>query len=169
MSSARRRHLIVDGHSVIHAWPDLRDWHGRNARAVRDELVARLTTLHDAADEGVVVVFDGKGPRPAESERVRPLDVQVVYSGRGQTADAVIERLVVHYAATHELTVVTEDGAVRLAVTAGGAWWMGAEALLARYRDVVRAQGREIAFRRGRGAGYRLGEAWRSDGKDSKR
>ena len=154
---------------MIHAWPDLRDGHGRNPRAARDELVARLTALHDGAEESVVVVFDGNGPRRAESERARPLDVQVVYSGRGQTADAVIERLVVHYAATHDLTVVTEDGAVRLAVTAAGAWWMGAEALLARCQKVVRTRDRELGVRRGRGGGYLLGDAWRSDGNDRKR
>ena len=164
MSPARRRYLIVDGHSVIHAWPDVRQVHERSPRAARDELVSRLTALHDGADEAVVIVFDGTGPRRAESERARPCDVQVVYSGRGQTADAVIERLVGHYAATHDLTVVTEDHGVRLAVTAAGAWPMGAEALLARCEQVHRARDRELANRRGRGGGYRLGEAWRSEG-----
>lgn len=168
MSSARRRHLIVDGHSVIHAWPDVRLLHERNPRAAREALVSRLTELQDGADEAVVVVFDGTGPRRAESDRPRPTDVQVVYSGRGQTADAVIERLVGHYAATHDLTVVTEDGAVRLAVTAGGAWSMSAEALLARCQQAVRSRDRELATRRGRGGGYRLGEAWHPDGKDRK-
>jgi predicted RNA-binding protein with PIN domain len=160
MSHARRRYLIVDGHSVIHAWDDLRAQHAVNPRSAREELIARLTVLHDGSAESLVVVFDGTGPRKAASERVQPVDVQVVYSGRGQTADAVIERLVAFYAGTHDLTVATNDGGERTAVTASGAWWMSADGLRERWQLAVRAQGREISKLRGRGGGFQLGDAW---------
>ena len=62
MSTARRRYLIVDGHSVIHAWDDLRARHDVNPRAARDELASRLTAIHDASAEHIVLVFDGSGP-----------------------------------------------------------------------------------------------------------
>jgi len=160
MSTARRRYLIVDGHSVIHAWDDLRALHSVNPRSAREDLIARLTVLHDGSGESFVVVFDGTGPRKATSERARPVDIQVVYSGRGQTADAVIERLVVHYAGTHDLTVATNDGEERTAVTASGAWWMSADALLEKWQLAVHAQSREIGKLRGRGGGFQLGDAW---------
>lgn len=162
MSTARRRYLIVDGHSVIHAWDDLRERQARNPRSAREELISRLTVVHDSSAEAVVVVFDGNGPRKAESERAQPVDVQVVYSGRGQTADAVIERLVVQYAATHDLTVATEDGAERMAVTAAGAWCMSAAGLFEKWQLAVRTQGQEMNKRRGRGSGFQLGEAWQA-------
>jgi predicted RNA-binding protein with PIN domain len=160
MSTARRRYLIVDGHSVIHAWDDLRARHETTPRAARDELASRLTAIHDASAESIVLVFDGSGPRQATSERATPFDLQIVYSGRGQTADAVIERLVTHYIATHDLTVATNDGAERTAVTASGAWWMSAETLREKWLATTRSHKKAIATLHGRGPGFRLGEAW---------
>ena len=53
------RYLIVDGHSVIFAWPELRLQHGRRTGAARDELVRQLTAYQDASGIRVVAVFDG--------------------------------------------------------------------------------------------------------------
>jgi len=158
--SARRRYLIVDGHSVIHAWHDLRARHKVNPRSAREELLARLTEVHDACGASLVVVFDGTGPRKATSERRSPVDVQIVYSGRGETADAVIERLVAAYASTHDLTVATNDGAERLAVTGSGAWWISADTLQEQWQATVQARNRELGRLKGRGGGVQLRDLW---------
>ena len=57
------RYLIVDGHSVIFAWPELRALHSRRTGAARDELVRRLTQYQDSSGVRVVVVFDGRGEK----------------------------------------------------------------------------------------------------------
>ncbi len=124
----RPAYLLVDGHSIIHAWDDLRALHARNRRQARVELFHRLTAHHDCGTEHVVLVFDGQGDR-VTSERNQPQNIQVLYATAGGTADAVIEKLVSRYAAQFDLTVATGDGAEMMLVTAMGAHWISPEAL----------------------------------------
>jgi predicted RNA-binding protein with PIN domain len=57
----RQRYLIVDGHSIIFAWPALRRLHQRRTSLAREALVKRLRDYQDWTGIRVVVVFDGKG------------------------------------------------------------------------------------------------------------
>ena len=113
------RYLLVDGHSVIFAWEDLRKIHARRTASARDELVRRLTTYQDATGVRVVAVFDGKGE--AANEAGEPGGIQIFYSGAGQTADEIVERLVAKYAAEHEMSVATDDHMERQTAESFGA------------------------------------------------
>ena len=121
------RYLIVDGHSVIFAWTDLRKLHQRRSILAREALVQRLTQYQDATGVRVVVVFDGKGAQT--SEETEPGGVQIFYSNAGQTADEIIERLAAIYASTHELTVVTDDHLEQQTVNTFGALAISTESL----------------------------------------
>ena len=101
------RYLLVDGHSIIFAWPELRSVHSRRSGAGRDELIRRLTQYQDASGIYVVLVFDGKGAEL--SNATEPGGIQVLYSGADVTADTVIERLCARYGQEHDLTVATDD------------------------------------------------------------
>ena len=101
------RYLLVDGHSVIFAWKDLRKLHSRRTASARDELIRRLTAYQDATGVRVVAVFDGKGD--AANETTEPGGIQIFYSSAGQTADDIVERLVAKYASKHEMSVATDD------------------------------------------------------------
>ena len=57
----RARYLIVDGHSVIFAWPELRKLQERRSSVAREALIKRLRDYQDWTGMRVVVVFDGKG------------------------------------------------------------------------------------------------------------
>ena len=57
----RAEYLIVDGHSVIFAWPELRKLHSRRTSLARDELTKKLRDYQDWTGTRVAVVFDGKG------------------------------------------------------------------------------------------------------------
>src|ERR1044072_4499436 len=121
------RYLIVDGHSVIFAWPELRKLHSRRSSLAREALIKTLRDYHDWTAVHVVVVFDGKGRKiEATSD---PTDVQVFYSRTGQTADAIIERLASKYAKRFELIVATSDSLEGETVEACGAEWISPEAL----------------------------------------
>jgi predicted RNA-binding protein with PIN domain len=113
------RYLIVDGHSVIFAWPSLLKLHQRRRSLARDELIKHLRDYQDRTGTRVVVVFDGKGDRIGET--ADPGDVHVFYSRRGQTADAIIERLASKYAGRFELCVATSDHLEQETVNASGA------------------------------------------------
>ena len=121
------RVLIVDGHSVIFAWPEVRAMHGRRTALAREAVIKALTEYQDSSGVHVVAVFDGKGDRA--NEATEPGGIQVFYSGADQTADDIIERLVAKYAEKHEITVVTSDRLEQITVNTFGAAWMAAESL----------------------------------------
>ena len=101
------RFLIVDAHSVIFAWPELRALHQRRMILAREALIKTLTEYQDITGIRVVAVFDGQGGKV--SETTEPGGIQVFYSSQGQTADSVIERLTATYGREHDLTVATSD------------------------------------------------------------
>ena len=124
---SRARYLIVDGHSVIFAWPELRNLHARRSSLAREALLKQLRDYQDWTGVRVVAVFDGKGKKvDAISD---PADVQVFYSRSGQSADAIIERLASKYAKRFELMVATSDSMEAETVHACGAEWISPDGL----------------------------------------
>jgi predicted RNA-binding protein with PIN domain len=121
--------LLVDAHNVIFADPALAALHGRQPASARRELVARLERHQDATGVRIVAVFDGGSSNRATAETSGGQGIQVFYPRQGQSADAIIERLVLKYAAIHHLTVATNDHLVRTAAVAAGAATMDAAAL----------------------------------------
>jgi predicted RNA-binding protein with PIN domain len=113
------QYLIVDGHSVIFAWPELRKLHARRSVLARDALAKELRDYQDWTGVNVVIVFDGRGKHISEISG--PHEVQIFYARRGQTADAIVERLASKYATRFDVTVATSDLLERQTVTACGA------------------------------------------------
>ncbi len=115
------RYLVVDGHSVIFAWPDLRSLHQSNRAVARKALIDRLQYLHDTTSWLVTVVLDGKmGTAVAPASR-RPTDMVVNYATADQTADSIIERLVAASGVAKDILVITADEAEKLTVESLGA------------------------------------------------
>ena len=136
-------YLLVDGHSVIFAWPELRTLHVRRMAAAREALVKLLTDYQDQSGVRVVLVFDGRGVRTSE-EAASPDGIQVFYASADRTADSVIERLVAKYAADYRITVATSDHLEQqTAISFGAAGCVSAEGL----RDVLAAATREFERR----------------------
>ena len=128
----RARYLIVDGHSVIFAWPELRSLHEKGSSLGRDALVKQLRDYQDWTGIHVVVVFDGRGAEV--SEQSDPGEIQIFYSRSGQTADAIIERLAARYASNFDLIVATSDSMERQIVMVCGAECISPEGL----RDLLK-------------------------------
>jgi predicted RNA-binding protein with PIN domain len=115
------RYLVVDGHSVIFAWADLRALHDRNRAAARRALLERLQALHDSTSWRVTVVLDGTHGTAVPTGPRQPSDMAVAYGTSDRTADSIIERLVASAAQASAVTVVTADEAERLCVESLGA------------------------------------------------
>ena len=124
---SRARYLIVDGHSVIFAWPELRKLHARRSSLGREALIKQLRDYQDWTGVRVVVVFDGKSKKVEATSD--PTDVQIFYSRSGQSADAIIERLASKYAKRYELVVATSDSMEAETVHARGAEWISPDGL----------------------------------------
>ena len=114
-------YLVIDGHSVIFAWPDLRKLHDRNRAAARKALIDRLQHLHDTTAWRVTVVLDGKLGTAVSSGARKPTDVVVSYATADQTADSIIERLVAASGVAKDILVITADEAEKLTVESLGA------------------------------------------------
>lgn len=128
------RVLVVDGHSMIFQWPELRKLHAKNTASAREQLVRLLTRYRDSSGTHVCVVFDGKGSRTSE-EKV-PDGIQIFYSGSAKTADSVIERIVAAYASKYAIVVATDDNMERTTVESFGGLWMSSEQLALEMRGV---------------------------------
>jgi predicted RNA-binding protein with PIN domain len=132
------RYLLVDGHSVIFAWPDLRKMHDRRSAMARESLIKRLRGYQDWTGIRVVVVFDGKGADVTTESN--PHDIQIFYSRKGQTADAIIERLASKYAGHFQLTVATSDHLEEQTASAFGAECISPEMLREMLQEVERRE-----------------------------
>lgn len=127
--TATRSYLLVDGHSVMHAWPELR----RNQvvaskrHLARLELMQRLRHYQDMTGIQVVLVFDGTQAKRGEEREKEGL--QIIYADSSTTADNILERLAAKYASQFSLRVVSADGMVRETVLALGAEWISPDML----------------------------------------
>ena len=134
---AAPRYLLVDGHSVLYSWPELRALHARQPAHARRELIRRLSGLHDSGSWRVTLVFDGKiGGR----EETTKDSLAVLYAPEHQTADSLIEKIVQAHAGKGEISVVTADHAEIAAVESFGAFGLSPDWL----RDELRAAGLEV-------------------------
>jgi predicted RNA-binding protein with PIN domain len=141
--------LIVDGHSMIFAWPELRTLQLRRAAVARERLVKLLTEYQDFTGTRVVVVFDGRGP--ATNETSEPGGIQIFYSSAGHTADDVVERLTAKYARIYPIIVATADSLEQQTALSFGAHCIGAEGLRNLLNDARTALDRSLQSRLKRG------------------
>jgi predicted RNA-binding protein with PIN domain len=124
-----RNFLLIDAHNVIFARPDLSALHRRQPAAARDELIRILERHQDATGTRIVVVFDGGRTGGTSNNLSGPAGIQVIYPPAGQSADAVLERLVLKYADLHRLVVATNDHLIRTAAIAAGAGILDVQSL----------------------------------------
>jgi len=98
--------LIIDGYNLIRQSDSLSILDAQNLEQGREALLERLVAYHKVRGHPITVVFDGWGGFNLSSTRTRHEGIQVVYTGKGETADEWIQRRVggVQYGA-----VVTSD------------------------------------------------------------
>lgn len=128
-TSVMPSYLLVDGHNVMHAWPELAK-HLRvtsKRHLARSELLQRLRHLQDMTGTQIVVVFDGTTAKITEERE--PHGLQIIYADAGHTADDLIEQLAAKYAKDRPMHVASADGLVRETVTAFGADWISPDML----------------------------------------
>lgn len=131
---AGTRLLIVDGYNVIHAHPDLAGLAGDAMELARARLIEGLDELARVSEMDVTVVFDAAGGHNADTVRDRVLGVEVVFTGRGTTADTYIEAMALGARHPQEVTVATSDRATQEAVFSQGVLRMSSRELVERLR-----------------------------------
>ncbi len=127
--SAPHSFLLVDGHSVLHAWPELRRHQivASKRHVARADLLKRLRHYQDMKGGQVVVVFDGTQAHMTEEREDGGL--QIIYAASGNSADHILEKIAAKYAKLHPVCVVSADTMVGETVMAFGADWLSPEML----------------------------------------
>lgn len=118
-------HILVDGYNMIHQWTEFQAIRSKNLAASRKALIHLLTRFHDCHGGKLTVVFDGRN-LPKGSDEIRT-DIGVIYSKQGQSADAVIERIVGQSANPSVYLVATDDHAEQNLVESLGGRTMSAD------------------------------------------
>lgn len=150
-------HLIIDGNSLLYSDPDLASVLQSDRRQARQKLIAKVARFYSGIADRTTLVFDGRGSRTAEQDRMITA-IQVIYSGGAQTADSVIERMVHDETNPGQVLVVTSDRAELDTVSAAGAQTVSCRTFLDQISNRERqasqtGKNRQRAFR-----GSHLGE-----------
>lgn len=113
--------ILIDGYSLLHAWPELTAGRPPHAAESRDALVRVLRQYQDSVRTPITVFFDGPNARIGTDEAVSTAHLEILFSKAGQTADSLIERTVQRLQPYGEPLVITNDRAERHTVHAFGA------------------------------------------------
>ncbi|MBI3986191.1 MAG: NYN domain-containing protein [Lentisphaerae bacterium] len=153
--------LIVDGHNLLFRALEGGATDRRALEEARRQLVLKLDRFAGILATRITVVFDGaSGPRRAAEETTV---VEVLFSFGGQTADAVIERLVSRAKNPRDILVVTSDRQERESVTAAGAEAMSAGCFLDRLKSADGLLSGRIGRMEGRSSAATLGDFFPED------
>ena len=86
-------HIIIDGYNLIRQSAYLSPLDDRSIQTGRDALISMLATYRQIRHHRITVVFDGSGATSGSLSRDRIQGISVVFSRRGELADAVIKRM----------------------------------------------------------------------------
>lgn len=117
--------LIVDGYNIINNWDELNKLKGESLSHARERLIDIMASFGALKGIQVIVVFDGHLVKGGVRNSEFISGVEVIFSGEGETADSVIEKLMHQlppnvkrvYVATSdwdEQKIVWGKGAIRL-------------------------------------------------------
>ena len=124
--------ILIDGYSLLHAWPELAPGAPRHSARAREALIEILTGYLDATGDAVPVFFDGSGAPPGTPKAHSSRGMEVLFSSPGQTADDLIERAAHRFQDFGEVLVVTNDLAERDLVSGFGGSFSSCENFIRR-------------------------------------
>lgn len=128
----------IDGYNVIHHCGRLKQLAQHNFETARDELMERVARFCSATEHAAKIVFDGadRNQAPPALGAIAPR-LEVAYSSRHKTADALIERWVYMAESRRDIVVVTADRGIRQLCQGLGALVMSPDHFLAEVREVL--------------------------------
>jgi predicted RNA-binding protein with PIN domain len=129
-------YLIIDGYNVINSWQHLIELKNDNLELARDKLIETLQNFQGMQSIKIIVVFDAY----LSKSRMRTVDsiggVKVIYTKTGETADALIERMIDELPSRSKITVVTNDWNEQKIILGKGALRMTSRELLYKINTV---------------------------------
>jgi len=136
--------ILVDGYSLLHAWPELAPRRARHSASAREELIRRLRLYQDAIGTPMTIFFDGGGAPVGPPAMISTPELEILFSKSGQTADQMIERAAHRFAPYGEVLAVTDDIAERETVISLGGMASSCENFIQTIESVLKEQADDI-------------------------
>ena len=127
--------LIVDGYNIINGWPELSSLKKENFAHARDRLLDILSDYQGITGTHVIVVFDAHFVKGGVQKHESHTGIDVIFSHEGETADAVIEKLVGMLPSECVIGVATSDSVEQGIVFGRGAHRLSARDLYRRVQE----------------------------------
>ena len=113
-------YYLVDGYNLIYVWSELNN---EELTTARERLIHWLIEYGAYEKFEITLVFDAGQSEDEEHTEVYSEIFRVIYSGRGETADTVIERLAYEQVRRQrEVHVVSSDAAIETVILGAGAY-----------------------------------------------
>jgi predicted RNA-binding protein with PIN domain len=129
-------YLIVDGYNIIYAWPALQKLKDASLGHARSRLVDILASYAALSGERIIVVFDAHLVKNNQEHSEAVSGVEIIFTQEGETADAVIERLVGNLPDRAAVFVATSDWDEQRIIFGRGAYRVTPGELLARIKKL---------------------------------
>ena len=116
----KRPHYIVDGYNLIHVWEEINI---DDLALAREKLIRFLQEYGGYENFEITLVFDAGKTEEEERTEIYSKIFRVIYSGYGETADSVIERLSFEEVRKRrEVHVVSSDALIETVILGAGAY-----------------------------------------------
>ena len=126
---AKQKYILVDGYNMIFAWEELKTLAKDDLDAARRRLCDLLSSYAGFTKCRLVVVFDGYKQKGSPGEKTQFHNIQVVYTGEGETADTYLESLARETGGSYAVRVASSDGLIQLSSLGSGVLRMSAREL----------------------------------------
>ncbi|MEG6523913.1 NYN domain-containing protein [Desulfotomaculum sp. 1211_IL3151] len=104
-----REFYVVDGYNIIYAWPEFEKMLEKGLEHSRDKLINILANFAGFDGNSITVVFDAHLVKSGVGHHEIVHGIEVYYTQEGETADALIERIVGDLGKMGNVHVVTSD------------------------------------------------------------
>lgn len=104
-----KRLLIVDGYNLIFTTDRYKKWRESDLELARVKLIEDLATLKALHDYVIVLVFDAAKTDARARTNAQILGIDVWFTRAGETADALIEKMVTQSDFEGDVIVATSD------------------------------------------------------------
>ena len=101
--------IIVDGYNFIFNYYKAKKISSDDLTYLRDRLVSDLSQYKNYKGCSMIVVFDAKKGQGTGQRREISGQIEVIYSGSGETADTIVEKLVHVKTDFQNIYVITSD------------------------------------------------------------
>ncbi len=125
----KETYMLVDGYNIIYAWDELKDIAKDNLDAARSRLLDIMSSYQGFKKYHLEIVFDGYLVKDGLGSVNENGSVLVVYTKKGQTEDAYIEKKVAQLSEQYHVIVATSDGLEQVLASGQGAHIISAREL----------------------------------------